>query len=260
MRREIGVLLEHPEAAGVFLDFDGTLSHIVPVPSDARPIPGAPELLSRLGERLALVAVVSARSAGQLVEWLGPNIEIWGLHGAERAVEGDVVVADSVRPFRATMARVCAEAAADLERAGVAGASVEDKGVVATLHYRQAEDPPAVGPLVQEIATAIARRHGVAVVPGRMSFELRPPVELSKAAVVGERARAAGLRAALFAGDDTGDLPAFDALDELASEGVTGIKVAVRSDEAPPELLARADLVVEGPEGVIELLGALAES
>jgi hypothetical protein len=33
--------------------------------------------------------------------------------------------------------------------------------------------------------------------------------------------------------------------------------VAVRSDEGPPELETRADLVVDGPDGVRQLLGAL---
>jgi hypothetical protein len=37
------------------------------------------------------------------------------------------------------------------------------------------------------------------------------------------------------------------------------VKVAVRSDEAPPEMLARADLVVDGPEGASALLARLLE-
>ncbi len=71
------------------------------------------------------------------------------------------------------------------------------------------------------------------------------------------RERAEGLAAAAFAGDDRVDLPGFDALDELAAEGMTTVRVGVRSDEAPPELLDRADVVVEGPAGVVNLLSAL---
>jgi hypothetical protein len=36
-----------------------------------------------------------------------------------------------------------------------------------------------------------------------------------------------------------------------------GVNVAVASAEAPPELLARADLVVEGPAGLVALLRTL---
>ena len=65
------------------------------------------------------------------------------------------------------------------------------------------------------------------------------------------------LGAACFLGDDFGDLPAFDALDELAAAGRSTVKVAVRSNEAPPEMLARADVVVDGPEGAKDVLEGL---
>ena len=58
-------------------------------------------------------------------------------------------------------------------------------------------------------------------------------------------------------GDDAGDLPAFAALDRFAAAGGTALRVAVASDEAPPELLAAADLLVDGPEGVVALLRQL---
>jgi trehalose 6-phosphate phosphatase len=59
-------------------------------------------------------------------------------------------------------------------------------------------------------------------------------------------------------GDDRGDLPAYDALDRMAAQGVHALRVAVASDEAPAELLARADLVLDGPPAVVALLRRLA--
>jgi trehalose 6-phosphate phosphatase len=44
----------------------------------------------------------------------------------------------------------------------------------------------------------------------------------------------------------------------LASEGHDGLRVAVRSAEAPSELLASADVVLDGPEGVLDFLRRLA--
>ena len=58
-------------------------------------------------------------------------------------------------------------------------------------------------------------------------------------------------------GDDVGDLAAFAAAERLVERGVRTTKVAVRSEEAPPELLSRADLVVDGPPGVLDLLRSL---
>jgi trehalose 6-phosphate phosphatase len=82
-------------------------------------------------------------------------------------------------------------------------------------------------------------------------------VEFSKAAVVLERSRELGLRAAAFVGDDRVDLPGFDALDILGDEGVSTLRVAVSSDEAPEELLERADLVLAGPSSVRDWLALL---
>ena len=95
--------LERPEAAGVFLDFDGTLSDIVHVPSAARPVEGARDLLSALAQKLAVVAIVSGRSAHELLEWLGPEVEIWGVHGAQRTRDGRVELSPAAAPYEDLM-------------------------------------------------------------------------------------------------------------------------------------------------------------
>jgi trehalose 6-phosphate phosphatase len=82
-------------------------------------------------------------------------------------------------------------------------------------------------------------------------------VEFSKADVVRHLANEHDLRAAAFLGDDIGDLAAFDALDELAGSEVATVRVGVRSDESPPELLARADEIVEGPPAAVDWLRSL---
>lgn len=243
-----------PGDAGLFLDFDGTLSEIVESPEMARPAPGVIKLLNDLSRRLKLVAIVSGRSAHQLVEWLGPDIEIWGLHGAERSDSGRVVLSDSAVAYEELMPAIAAEARAALS---VDGIEVEDKGAMVGLHYRQARDTASAERLVAKVAKDLADRHGLTVGAGRLVVELRPPLGFSKAAVILERAREEGLNAVAFVGDDIVDLPAFDALDELAVEGVATVKIAVDSNEAPAELLRRADIVVEGPPGVVTLLKAL---
>ena len=74
-------------------------------------------------------------------------------------------------------------------------------------------------------------------------LELLPPLDAHKGTAVRALLDDRGLTRALFAGDDTTDLDAFEAVAGLE----VGVKVAVASEEAPPELLARADLVVDGP-------------
>jgi trehalose 6-phosphate phosphatase len=249
--------LSSPQTAGLFLDFDGTLSEIVHRSWEARPIEGARELLEKAARHFGLVAVVSGRSAHQLLDWLGPEVEIWGVHGAERTIDGSVVLSEQAELYAELMKRVKTETQEALERLDLPGVSVEDKGVMLGLHFRGATDVNAARAALEELADQLVARHGLLRAGGRLAFELRPPIEFSKASVVLERSRELGLKAAAFVGDDRVDLPGFDALDILRTEGVATLRVAVDSDEAPPELLQRADLVLEGPASVAEFLVSL---
>jgi trehalose 6-phosphate phosphatase len=123
-----------------------------------------------------------------------------------------------------------------------------------TLHVRI---DPASADWARAWAAATAEATGLVVHEGRMSFELRPPLDLHKGSVV--RDLVDGRRAACFLGDDLGDLPAFDALDRFAAgdAGAYALRIGVRSDEAPVGLLERADLVVDGPPGALAILRAL---
>ncbi len=157
------------------------------------------------------------------------------------------------------MAVVRHEAEEALARMSLEGVVLEDKTVMLGLHFRAAPDRPVAQRRLDELAQELADRHGLTRAGGRLAYELRPPVEFSKAAVVLQRAREERLKAAAFAGDDRVDLPGFDAMDVLADEGLATARIAVHSDEAPPDLLARADLVLAGPGSVVRWLEELAD-
>lgn len=243
--------------AGVFFDFDGTLSEIVSQPEEARPFVGIRELLTTLAERIALVAVVSGRRAADLIQWLGSDIEIWGLHGAETTRGGKVQLAEELKPFVPLMRKVRDECQDAITRMELTGVRVEDKGAVLALHFRNAPDGLWARNRLSQLIAEVTALHGLHSAEGRMVFELRPPVNMSKGGVVIERALSLGLRAVAFVGDDPVDLPAFDALDDLATQGPFTLRVAVSSPEAPTELIERADFVLEGPSGVAAWLREL---
>jgi trehalose 6-phosphate phosphatase len=92
----------------------------------------------------------------------------------------------------------------------------------------------------------------------KMARELRPPVQADKGTAV--EVLVDGSIGACFAGDDRGDLDAFAALARLSATGRLehAVRIAVGSAEAPAELLAQADLAVEGPTGLVSLLEDLA--
>ncbi len=258
--RPLGALTRRKERAGLFLDFDGTLSEIVADPGAARPFPGVSDALAALARSFAVVAVVSGRSAAELLDWLGPDVEIWGAHGAQRSRDGKAVLSDEAAPYRDVVGRAREEATREVDRLGLRGVGVEDKQVIVALHYRNATNREEAQSSLEELAARLAERHGLVCGRGRLVFELRPPIEFSKGKVILERARAASLEAVAFVGDDRVDLPGFDALDELSREGLAAVRIAVGSDEAPDELLDRADVVVDGPSGVLELLNELLDS
>jgi trehalose 6-phosphate phosphatase len=243
--------------AGIFLDYDGTLSDIVPRPDQARPAAGVAALLEQLAREFRFVSVVSGRATPELADWLGPKVDIWGVHGAQHSVGGRTEWSPSATPHLEKMTEVRDAARAALRSKGLPEDLVEDKDLVVALHYRAAADPDAAQTALEQIANDLAEEFGVVRADGRKVIELRPPVEMSKASVILDKARELDFRAVLFAGDDLVDLPAFDAVDELSRAGALGVKVAVDSPEAPKELIRRADLVVDGPRGLVELLSRL---
>ena len=240
-----------PESAAVLTDFDGTLAPIVADPEAAHPVAGAPAVLEALSRCFAVVVVVSGRPASFLARHLagaGPRVGLYGGYGLEWVEDGHIRRAPEVEPWLAVAAEVLAAARAEAPP----GLGIEDKGWAVTLHWRRA---PSLGAWAQTFAERWAERTGLALQPGRLAVEFRPPVGVDKGTVV-ERL-AGGQRGACFAGDDAGDLAAFDALDRLAARGLHSVRVAVADAESPSELIERADVVVQGPIAALALLDSL---
>ncbi|MFR9756239.1 trehalose-phosphatase [Streptomyces sp. TR06-5] len=257
-------LLAHPARAVVALDFDGTLAPIVPDPDRARAHPGAVPALARLAPQVAAVAVVTGRPAERAVRYGGfagvtglDGLVVLGAYGAERweAATGELTSPPphpGVAAVREELPNVLAAAGAD------PGVHVEDKGGAVAVHTRRAAEPSVAFRRLRAPLTDLAGRHGLTVEPGRAVLELRPPGTDKGAAVTG-LARAAGAGTVVYAGDDLGDLAAFAAVEELRAEGLHGLLVCSGSDEVTA-LAERADLVVDGPDGVVALLDALADA
>ncbi|MET8011545.1 trehalose-phosphatase [Streptomyces sp. NPDC005271] len=263
-REGLAALLERPGRAVVGLDFDGTLAEIVPDPDQARAHPGAVPALSRLAPRVRSVAVITGRPAEVAVRYGGfagaeglDRLVVLGLYGAERwdAASGSVQAPEP----HPGIAAVKAELPAVLETNGAwRGIWIEDKGRAVAVHTRRADDPQAAFDQLRAPLHALAERHGLIVEPGRLVLELRPP-GMDKGVALTEYVRQSGAEAVLYAGDDLGDLAAFAAVEKLREEGVPGVLVCSGSTEVN-ELAKRADLVVDGPAGIVSLLEGLAEA
>ena len=246
------LLAQDPAATAIFADFDGTLAPIVADPAAARPLPGADRVLARVARRFGLVAVVSGRPAAFLAEALpgAAGVRLVGLYGLETVGENrSVQVTAEAEGWRPVVAEVIARA----RDAAPVGLGVESKGLTVALHWRR--HPEAEG-WARAFAQSEAERTGLDIQQARMAVELRPAIETDKGTVV--RHLAAGATAVGYFGDDLGDLPAFAVLEELAEAGVRVARVAVADAESPADLALAADVVVDGPRAVLDLLSSLA--
>lgn len=232
--------------AVVAIDFDGTLAPIVDDPGLAAPAAGAIDALVALNEVAGTVAVVSGRPVSYLTRHVPPEILVVGLYGLESAKDGETSVHSNAGVWRETMADVAT--AARLQ--GPKAMFVESKGLSITLHYR---GKPELADQVEEYSRRAAASAGLRLRPARMSFELHPPIDEDKGTVL-TRLAADMAGPVAYIGDDVGDLPAFDALDALAAEGRPTARICVSSPEVSSELIGRADLVLKGPQAVVDFL------
>lgn len=255
-------LTERPAEAAVLCDIDGTLAPIVERAEEAAVPEATSRLLARIARRYAVVACVSGRGAAEARRIVGVGgVAYAGAHGAELLLPGQSR-AEIVPAFATWKDRVHDFAYdKDSPELRLLRVRIEDKGAIVAFHWRGARDEAAALTALQAIA-AEAEAAGLLTHWGRKVLEIRPPVPIDKGQAVRELVRPAPVRAALFAGDDATDLDAFDVLSELREDGAldTAVCVGVRSDEGPPAIVERAELVVDGTPGFVQVLEVLAGS
>ncbi|MEJ7797251.1 MAG: trehalose-phosphatase [Solirubrobacteraceae bacterium] len=248
-----------PARAAVLLDIDGTLAPIVRHADDAHvPEPTRGQLIA-VAKRYGVVGCISGRQASiaRRIVSLG-SIAYVGNHGSELLAPGgtEVEIDPEITVHEQAVRSFAREVwTPDLQRLRV---RTEDKRVIAAYHWRGAPDEDAAEDAVRTIAER-AEAQGLFTHWGRKVLEVRPPVVMNKGRGVRRLLADRGFAAGLYVGDDKTDLDAFDGLHALVEEGALGaaVCVGVRSDETPPELEQAADLLVDGPVGVRELLTAL---
>jgi trehalose 6-phosphate phosphatase len=250
-----------PRQSAILLDIDGTLAPIVDR-ADAAHVPESTrQLLIRVADTYGLVACVSGRRASEARAMVSiGTITYLGSHGVEVLRSGwtearmDPGVSEWVRRIQEFGRAVDT---ADTRKLRV---RLEDKGAIVAFHWRGAPNQEAAHAAVRAIA-AEAEEAGLKTHWGRKVLEVRPPVKIDKGEGVRRLLDESGrdISAALYVGDDATDLDAFQALAEMADAGRLehAVRVGVASDESPSQITSQADVTVDGPEGVRELLSLL---
>lgn len=262
---EYAALVRAADHLVVGLDFDGTLAPIVDDPRHAHIHLDAAEVLIALAARVRAVAVITGRPArqvlhlggleelGNAVAENGRELFVLGQYGNERWSSTDRQVLSPEPPrglgtFISGLPRL-------LREAGAADAWIEEKGLAVAVHTRRLADPRGAYDRLLQPLTDAARSHDLDVEPGRAVIEVRAP-GMHKGAAVRRLADELDARAFVFCGDDLGDVEAFRAVDGLRARGYPGLLVCSASEEQNA-LADLADVIVEGPDGVLDLLRVL---
>ena len=228
---------------GLFTDIDGTISEIAPSPSEARISDSCRESLETLAGHVALVAAVSGRSVADARAMVGlDGIVYIGNHGCERWTGG---VTELMPGLQKHAARIEALVNKLRQVLTIDGLSFEYKGPTATVHYRGSSDRVAARDAIVRALRDLPDSAEVRIAEGKMSVEIRPPLPVSKATAVIAEAVGSGLRGAIYLGDDLTDADVFAA---FHSGGLPfkGLCIGVLGAEAAPEVLAEADLTLNG--------------
>ncbi|WP_099333157.1 trehalose-phosphatase [Actinomyces minihominis] len=255
-----------PAQALLVFDFDGTLSHIVSDPSQARMVEASAEAMKRLAKAKVQMAIISGRPVSSLIELADAydrrglaNAHLFGQYGAEYL---NMTTGEFSKPNPKPEIIKARTDLAALSRV-FPGSHVEDKGLAVALHVRNTEHPDSVYVAVEDECREIAGRYGLTVEPGRYVWELRG-ASVNKGDALRELISELKPAAVMFAGDDLGDIAAFEALSEIKLHGGPGSSelrstcAVVSASPEAPDLINYADILCKGPDGVAAWLGWLA--
>ena len=232
----------------IFLDYDGTLTPIVPDPKAAR-IGDAERSILRTLARKVPVAIVSGRNLDDLQSLVAVEGLVYaGNHGWE--IEGPGI--ELFRPPLDDQTKVALEQALAALADGtrhLAGVSVEQKRFAIAVHTRRA-GPAERDAAVAKAVKAAEELDGLGLTLGKEIAELRPAVAWHKGRAVGHILDTfQPSRIPLYIGDDSTDEDAFA---EVSLRHGIGVLVG-------PPALTQAGFRLADPGEVLAFITALEE-
>lgn len=233
--------LQSAPSVALFLDFDGTLAHIVPTPSEAS-LPSATRqrLYSLARHRRVRVCIISGRERATLRELIAvPRVRYLGLYGWQTGRR------DKLDPSTVSC---LATAKADLKQKlqGLPGVWIEDKRHTFTVHYRGAP-APSVRQAREAVRATVPPNSPLRVLPAKKAWEVLPAALTGKHDAVLRELRRLPESLPIYAGDDHADEEAFNAIP-------TGISIHVGTRRR-----SNAQFCLRDPDEVRQFLEKLEE-
>ncbi|WP_453976661.1 trehalose-phosphatase [Brevundimonas sp. Marseille-Q4549] len=232
------------EGVALFLDMDGVLAPLAATPDAVGPVARRTAALKAVAGKMGgRVAIVSGRTIAEIDRIADHALmSASGVHGLERRLKNG-----SIRRKTADLGVARALKAFQLFAADRPGMIVEDKGVSAGLHYRQAPDQAKAA---EDLAHRLQAETGLTLQPGHMVLELKTP-GADKGTAVTAFMQEPPFRDAVpvMLGDDLTDEYGFEA---AAALGGYGVLVGPQRPTAARYRLDDVDAVLTWLEAVAE--------
>ncbi len=222
-------------------DFDGTLAEIGPDPARSTAMPGALDALRRLSRLLKQVVVLSSRTSTELSRL----VPVSGVR-----LIGDSGLAPATPDEKRALERLNTEAAKLLS--AVPGAWIEIKPASTTVHLRNAQTTPEEA---MALLRPLLKATGLYGAQGRKVIEVHTRYA-GKGSALAKLLDEVEPGGAVAMGDDENDRSAFEV---LSLSTIPHMCVGISSPEVPPDLFARCDVVLDGPQQATAFLQLLAD-
>jgi len=212
----------------LLIDYDGTLTPIVKKPELANLSPQVKGCLQELAENPQLtLGIISGRSLEDLQERMGINGIIYvGNHGLEIEGPGITYVNPVAKKTESFLHSLCQDIGREL--AGIKGATIEDKGLTLSLHYRLVDETQLeeLDKIFYHLINSPLASGKVKITPSKKAYDIRPAVDWNKGKAIEFLARRLngklserGKLLVIFLGDDMSDYDGFRVVDK--SEGIS---------------------------------------
>lgn len=259
------VLAQRP--LGLVLDIDGTLSPIAPTPDSAYLYPGVQSLLEQARDLAPdiHIAIMTGRGIADGARIVNvDNITYIGTHGLEwseglPSTHAVQIVPEAMRYIEPGKALLDF---AEQHLAEFPGVIVQRKNVGGTLHYRGAADHERTRERLLALMEEPTRQMGMRLGEGKMVVEILAPLTIDKGQGLRHYATLHNLRSIVFAGDDRTDVDAVLEAIRMRREHpeqYATCAIVVQHHDTLPTLLEHADVIVQGVEGMAQLLQYMVE-
>lgn len=231
-------------------DIDGTISEIVPTPSEAVVSEDMKIILEKVAKKYKFTGVMTGRSINNALNMLEiKNIIYIGNHGMEQLKNGKIWVEGEVKKYIPLIKKLAKNLKIELEIYNCI--LFQDKELSFTVHYRLCDNGDEIRKKALDTIASIDDSNNLKISEGRKVIEIRPPVGHNKGSILQKFIFENNIRKIIYLGDDITDVDAFIKLKELKSrKKIETVSIAVNSNETPGYVKQSADFYVKNVDEV----------